>query len=70
MRRPNPTAYGHLVDVLSFKWLIYIQIGGHIYMFRSQNFLDPVYTCMFRRLRLISTALYVGRYVMTPYLTT
>ncbi len=21
-RRPNPTAYGHLVDVLSFKWTI------------------------------------------------
>ncbi len=30
MRRPNPTANGHLVHVLSFKWLIY-------------NFLDPVY---------------------------
>ncbi len=26
-RRPNPTAYGHLVDVLSFKWTIQIQNG-------------------------------------------
>ena len=33
MRRPNPTAYGQMVHVLSFKWLIYIQNGGHIYMF-------------------------------------
>ncbi len=31
--RPDPTAYGHLVDVLSFKWLIYIQNGGHIYIY-------------------------------------
>ncbi len=49
MQGPNPTAYGHLVDVLSFKWLIYIQNGGHIYFikFRGQNFLDSVYVCMY-----------------------
>ena len=32
MRRRNPTAYGHMVHVLSFKWLIHIQNGGHIYV--------------------------------------
>ncbi len=29
--------------MLSFKWTIQIQNGGHIYIFRGQNFLDPVY---------------------------
>ena len=45
-RRPNPTAYGHLVHVFSFKWTIQTQNGGHIYMFRGQNFLDP-YICIY-----------------------
>ncbi len=45
MRRPNPTAYGHMVHVLSFKWLIYIQNGGHIYIHMFCIYI--MYLCIF-----------------------